>query len=206
MSEELLNFLNSIAKNTTIEFRKKNKDSKEYPDDLGEIYDHYDGFSCPFMEIYSLNKIDTESIPKWINFGFDGYFSYLLYSLDETENRFELWDHESGNEPEGSFNSIAEIAAGLYENYLEMESDNVYTIHNFSPDMKFIHLVQSYSRYIPGDYTVVRSALKSLPITIQVETIHEEIELIKLLKKHGASYGVPPAKAEKQTNLLSRTG
>lgn len=190
MPENLIGFLKSLNKHIEIEFRDKASVSIDYPKELAEVYDHTDGLSCAFMEIYQQKDNDKDSIPGWVRIGFDGYFSYILYSLTDTENRFDLWDHESGTQPEGSYSSLSEIAEELYENYLESETDNTYTIKGFPPHVKPIQLVQAFGPYIPGGYSEAKEAIKSLPLTIDVETVSDEIDLVQLLKQFGATYEV----------------
>lgn len=85
-------------------FQRENKKEihGQFPVQLKELYEKYNGVIFPFGMIYSVEQaVETSSrLPfveeKWFCFGQDDFFSYWLCKMDAAAEdlAFTIWDHE----------------------------------------------------------------------------------------------------------------
>mgnify|MGYP001555808072 CR=1 FL=1 len=118
------------------------------PEALKCFYSYSNGIELPFVEIYPCENIDIESIPGWSIIGFDGYFSYVIFNNNQSEYPFDLWDHESGNPPEGAYKTLIELLQDMYKEYLNKEQQVHLRINAISENItptKVVLCLKGYS-------------------------------------------------------------
>ena len=94
MNSDVIKFLQSLPEEVNVEFDSNdNKALSHIRRNWRYIYDHCNGISSPFFDVYSQENIDNESVEGWIKFGFDGYFTFLLLNKNGGEKFFDFWGH-----------------------------------------------------------------------------------------------------------------
>lgn len=114
-----------------VRFTKSTKSSsqlRQIPKPLQEFYQLYDTMEFPFGIINPLSDdLEYEKTQEpfysegWLCFGFDGYFSYWLCSLDGENGKecITSWDHDADYEIEGVYTSLLEFLRDTEAEYTE---------------------------------------------------------------------------------------
>jgi hypothetical protein len=97
------------------------------PVPLQSFYAACDGLEFSFLVLDPAAKLNWDKVNGWCLFGRDRLFSYCLCS-DSEEPPFDLWDHDSGNEPSGAFETVAELIEEKYSDILDNDEPAVLKI------------------------------------------------------------------------------
>lgn len=138
------------------------KDSKKLLLPLQEFYSFSNGLSLPFITIDPAEKIDTGFIDGWLMFGRDHYFSYCLCK----NNGIDLWDHDSGLEPEIAYSDVLELMEAAYiENVEDSDMESELYIKNIPNNINNSHLVTNLKKISNKSSSELLLQLKKCPIT-----------------------------------------
>lgn len=152
------------------------------PNELQDLYRVCNGLLLPFVEIYPADRL-TEMPglpPEWRCFGFDGFFSYCLVG----PSGIDLWDHESGCEPECSFEKVEDLLLECFRMSVEeSDLDGVVVASSFeSVALGRIAPILKGPLGIPSDQLL--SQLKQLPMRVTTKR-RVGIEIVRQMQELG---------------------
>ncbi len=183
MNEKLNKFINKVNRELGVEItlRKPATVSDIFPLELKDFYCLSDGLSLPFLEIFPANEIRKDGFQGWHAFGFDSFFSYCLYNPNSSENKkFDLWDHESGNVPEGFCSSIIEILEYKYSEIIENEYEGCELFITSIPETtKPPKLITELKKVHSGSSAELLKLIKDLPLILKCKDRKLGIEIIR---------------------------
>ena len=150
---------------------------------LNEFYSQTNGIELPFLEIYPSDKIDQKTVPGWHRVGFDGYFSFVLVSKNQTDTPIDLWDHDVGEAPEGCYRTIEELIEEKYSDFLEKEKESRLTIISIPEETKKTKVLLTIKKFTNLTNQELLSMLSSTPFSVVTTSLEESVNLKKKLKE-----------------------
>jgi len=159
---------------------------------LRDLYAVTDGLELPFLELYPMARFSTRSVPGWLEIGFDGYFSFCLCARDlEVECPLTIWDHESGNDPEGCYADIQGLLADAYEDHVDNEHrEGTMEISALPPGLRLSVVVAEIKALSPQSSRELLAALRSLPLTIPCGSMTAGIRAVRRLHAAGVQCSI----------------
>ena len=155
--------------------------------DLNGLLRLHDGIKLPFLELFERKRFDDESLPGWCIFGFDGYFTYAVAKTEASSTQFDLWDHESGLPPEGSFSSLIELLEFAYEEYLAAGREAVLRVESIPETIKPAKLVPLIRPFFDETAKELLSRIRAGSLSISSDELSSLIELRRKLNTLGIS-------------------
>ena len=144
---------------------------------LNKFYSQTNGLELPFLEIFPSDKIDPETIPGWYRVGCDGYFSFVLVSKEKTDTPIDLWDHDIGEAPEGSYQTIEELIEEKYLDFLEKEKESRITIISIPEETKKTKVLLTVKKFTSLSNQELLSKLSTVPCNLVTASLEESVNL-----------------------------
>lgn len=169
--------------------------SQTLPAPLRAFYSITDGFDGPWIEVFSADRVRPLPgvSPGWLVFGADRYFSYCLCSTDDgTERPIDLWDHESGNQPDGAYGTVLDLLRQSYEDQFEQAGgtrpisvvvtalpEGKTVMASTVPQLKRLASTKPSAEFLAG--------LRALPLAIPSDNGVDAIDVVRCLHALGVS-------------------
>ena len=148
---------------------------------LQKFYSESNGLIFPFITINPAEKIDSKFVSGWLLFGSDHYFSYCLCK----NNGIDLWDHDSGSEPEVAYNDVIELLEASYiENIEESDLESELYIKYIPSNLNNSHVIKKIKKISNKSSSELLSLLKECPVAFPC-IMKEGIIIVRELQSDG---------------------
>jgi hypothetical protein len=159
-------------------------DTDHLPEGVRSFYAESNGLELPFAELYPAERIQMDFSGEWACFGFDGYFSYCLCQ----GTAIDLWDHESGVDPEPYYSGVLELLEALYREEVETSRRPArLVVLELPPGDRASDLVTHLKSLLASTSGELLASLRTLPLVVDC-TREEGLRVARALRAKGAGY------------------
>ena len=188
MQEALEAFLNVVRRELAVEVSvPAPADSpRTLPGPLAAFYGIADGLDLPFIEIYPSSEVTDSGEPGWLMFGADPYFSFCLCRTSAPWD-LDLWDHESGEPPEGGLANVLELLQTSYDEMWRhgFRREGHVVLQAVPSVVSLAAVVADLKSIGPASSAALLAGLKRLPLEIASNNAEAAIHVVRRLHSKG---------------------
>ncbi len=188
MREGLEAFLNVVRRETAVQVSLPPPAARPetLPAPLAAFYGVVDGLDLPFIEIYPSSEVKDSGVPGWLMFGADPYFSFCLCRTSAPWD-LDLWDHESGEPPEGGLADVVELLQTSYDAMWRhgFRREGHVVLQAVPSALSLAAVVADLKSIGPAPSAALLAGLKRLPLEIASSKAEAAIQVVRRLHSRG---------------------
>ena len=162
-------------------------DDPGIPEALKPLYAFSNGFELPFAFINKATDCKRDTDPGWVNFGFDFYFSFFLCH-ESDRPAFTTWDHDSGTEIEGVWETPIEWLVALYDDYIAQDTkENEVHLTDIPESVSKTEAIAELKRISPKSTTELLALLRSGSLVVGDVVRSDAFRAVRALQDLGVS-------------------
>ena len=139
----------------------------DLPSPLADFYSISNGLRLPFADLFQADAVERRALPGWLVFGADPYAAMFLCRTAAPWD-LDIWDHESGEPPEGGISDVVSLLAEVYEAHWESQQEGSIVVEAI-PQNHAMSVVQDLKAVAPhATSAALLAGLRSLPFAVEV--------------------------------------